>query len=102
MQAFPYASSELHMENTTNNNHVLQIIQQNTCNGITIPGLYFLATKVKGHYFDMVDKLQKWVCRAVSRSLAACLETLAYHRHLACQSFFIGIILGDVHHKWLI
>ena len=33
-------------------------------------------------YLDMLDKLQKWICRAVGPSLAASLEPLAHHQNV--------------------
>ena len=39
------------------------------------------------YYFELLDKLQKWICKAVGRSLAASLEPLAHRRNL------VGLIL---------
>ena len=49
-------------------------------------------------YLELLDKLQKWICRTVGPSLAASLEPLAH-----CQNvvFSIGITLVDVHLNWL-
>ena len=49
-------------------------------------------------YLELLDKLQKQICRIVSSSLAASLESLAHRRNLV---FSIGIILVDVHLNWL-
>ena len=37
-------------------------------------------------YLDLLDKLQKWICRIVGPSLAASLEPLAHHRNVASLS----------------
>ena len=34
-------------------------------------------------YLDLLDKLQKWICRIVGSSLAALLEPLAHRRNVA-------------------
>ena len=34
-------------------------------------------------YLDLLDKLQKWICRIVGPLLAASLEPLAHHRNVA-------------------
>ena len=47
-------------------------------------------------YLELLDKLQKRICRTVGPSLAASLKPLA-HR----QDFSIGITLIDVHLNWL-
>ena len=39
-------------------------------------------------YLDMLDKLQKRICRSVGPSFAASLEPLAHHRNAATLSFF--------------
>ena len=39
-------------------------------------------------YLDLLDKLQKQICRAVGPSLAASLEPLAHHRNAANLSIF--------------
>ena len=39
-------------------------------------------------YLEMLDKLQKWIYRTVGPSLAASLESLAYHWNLASLSLF--------------
>ena len=40
-------------------------------------------------YLDMLDKLQKWVCRTVGPSLAAFLELLAHRGNVANLSLFL-------------
>ena len=37
-------------------------------------------------YLDLLDKLQKWICRTVGPSLSASLEPLAHHRNVASLS----------------
>ena len=39
-------------------------------------------------YLELLDKLQKWICRTVGPSLATCLEPFAHHRNVASLSFF--------------
>ena len=39
-------------------------------------------------YLELLDKLQKRICRTVSPSLAASLEPLAHHRNVASLSLF--------------
>ena len=36
-----------------------------------------------GCYLELLDKLQKWICNTVSRSLTASLEPLAHHGNVA-------------------
>ena len=47
-------------------------------------------------YLELLDKLQKWICRTVGPSLAASLETLAHCENVASLRFFIGITLVHV------
>ena len=51
-------------------------------------------------YLELLDKLQKRICRTVDPSLAASLELLAYRLYVA-KVFPIGITLVDVHLNWL-
>ena len=39
-------------------------------------------------YLELLDKLQKRICRAVGPSLAASLEPMAYHQNVASLSLF--------------
>ena len=39
-------------------------------------------------YLDLLDKLQKQICRIAGPSLAASLEPLAHYRNVACSSLF--------------
>ena len=50
---------------------------------------------------ELLEKLQKRICRTVGPSLATFLEPLAHRRNLASLSLFIGITLVDVLQKWL-
>ena len=51
-------------------------------------------------YLELLDKLQKTICRTVSPSFAAFLEPLlAHHQNMAV--FSIGIALVDVLPNWL-
>ena len=40
-------------------------------------------------YSELLDKLQKRICRIVGPSLAACLEPLAHRRNVACFKSFL-------------
>ena len=48
-------------------------------------------------YLELLDKVQKRICRTVGPSLAASLETLAHRRNV----FSVGITLVDAHLNWL-
>ena len=45
-------------------------------------------------YLDLLDKLQKWICRIVGPSLAASLEPLTHCRNVASLSFFYRYYFG--------
>ena len=45
-------------------------------------------------YLDLLDKLQKRICRIVGRSFAASLEPLAYRRNVASLSLFYKYSFG--------
>ena len=45
-------------------------------------------------YLELLDKLQKWICRTVGPSLAASLEPLAHHRNVASLSLFYRYYFG--------
>ena len=45
-------------------------------------------------YLELLDKLQKWICRTVGPSLAACLEPLAHCRNVASLSLFYRYDFG--------
>ena len=51
-------------------------------------------------YLELLDKLQKGICRTAGSSLAASLEPLAHHRNIAILSLFYSYLV-DVHHNWL-
>ena len=48
-------------------------------------------------YMELLDKLQKWICRTVGPSLVASLEPLAHRRNVASLSLFY---LVDVQLNW--
>ena len=52
-------------------------------------------------FLEMLDKLQKRICRTVDPSLAASLEPLTHRQNVVNLSLFIGVTLVDVHLKWL-
>ena len=45
-------------------------------------------------YLELLDKLQKWICRTVGPSLAAFLEPLAHRRNVASLSLFYRYYFG--------
>ena len=45
-------------------------------------------------YMEFLNKLQKWICRTVSRSVAASLEPLAHHRNVASLILFCRYYFG--------
>ena len=45
-------------------------------------------------YLELLDKLQKWICRTVGPSLASSLEPLAHHRNVASLSLFYRYYFG--------
>ena len=45
-------------------------------------------------YLELLDKLQKWICRSVGPSLAASLEPLAHRRNVASLSLFYRYYFG--------
>ena len=47
-----------------------------------------------GCYLELLDKLQKQICRTVVPSQAACLESLAYHWNVASLSLFYKYYFG--------
>ena len=51
-------------------------------------------------YLELLDKLQKRICRAVDPSFAASLEYLAHRRNVASLSLFYRYSLVDVHLNW--
>ena len=52
-------------------------------------------------YLELLNKLQKRICRTVGTSLAASLDPLAHRRNVASLSLFYSYILVDVHQNWL-
>ena len=57
-------------------------------------------------YFEMLDKLQKWIWRMICPSLAACLEPLWHRRNVASLSLFSKYYFGrcssELAHHFLI
>ena len=53
-------------------------------------------------YLELLDKLQKWICRTAGPSVASSLEPLAHCQNIAMLSLSIGITVVDVHLNWLI
>ena len=45
-------------------------------------------------YLELLDKLQKWICRIVGPSLAASLESLAHHQNVASLHLFYRYYFG--------
>ena len=45
-------------------------------------------------YLELLDKLQKWICRAFGPSLAASLEPLAHRRNVTSLSVFYRYYFG--------
>ena len=45
-------------------------------------------------YLELLDKLQKWICRTVGPSLAASLEPLAHRRNVTSLSLFYRYYFG--------
>ena len=56
---------------------------------------------VHRYYSDMLDKMQKWVCRTVGFSFASFLESMSHGWKVANKVFSIGIALLDFHLNWL-
>ena len=55
--------------------------------------IYYLDLLLKC-YLDLLDKLQKQICRIVGPSLAASLEPLAHRRNVATLSLFYRYYFG--------
>ena len=45
-------------------------------------------------YLELLDKLQKWICRTVGPSLSASLEALAHHQNVAGLYLFYRYYFG--------
>ena len=45
-------------------------------------------------YLEMLDKLQKWICRTVGPALAASLDPLVHRRNVASLSFLYRFYFG--------
>ena len=46
---------------------------------------------------EILDKLQKWICKAAGPSLADSLQPLAFRPNVASEVFSKGIAMKDVH-----
>ena len=53
------------------------------------------------YYLELLDKLQKQICKTVSSILATSLEPLAHRQNVASLSLSIGITLVYVDLNWL-
>ena len=51
-------------------------------------------TGVPSCYLELLDKVQKWICRSVDPSLAASLEPLAHRRNVARLNLFYSCYFG--------
>ena len=49
---------------------------------------YHVSAGAPSCYLELLDKLQKWICRTVGLSLAASLEPFAHHGNVASLSLF--------------
>ena len=54
-----------------------------------------------GCYLELLDKLQKQICRTLGPSLAASLKTLTHRQNVASVSLFYRYYLGNVLRNWL-
>ena len=54
----------------------------------------YVWTGAPSYYLELLDQLQKWICRTVCPSLTASLETLAHCRNIASLSLFYRYYLG--------
>ena len=52
-------------------------------------------------YLELLDNLQKQICRTVGPSLASSLEPLAHHRNVASSSLFYRYCSVNVLENWL-
>ena len=55
---------------------------------------YHIRAGAPSCYLELLDKLQKWICRTVGPSLAASLEPLAHCQNVASLSLFYTYHLG--------
>ena len=55
---------------------------------------YHIWAGAPSFYLELLDKLQKRICRTVGLSLAASLESLAHHQNLARLSLFYRYYFG--------
>ena len=61
-----------------------------------LPGMEYCCVWVgfPSYCLELLDKLQKWICRTVGPSLAASLEPLAHRRNVASLSLFYRYYFG--------
>ena len=52
-------------------------------------------------YFELLDKLEKWICRIVVPSLSGSLETLAHSENVGSFSLFYRYYFGRCYLNWL-
>ena len=57
-------------------------------------GILFSWAGAPSYYFDLLDKLQKQICRTLGPSLAACLEPLADCSNVTSLSLFYRYYFG--------
>ena len=53
------------------------------------------------YYLDLLDKLQKWICRTVFLHLLLLLNPWLIVEMLSAEDFSIGITLVDAHLSWM-
>ena len=51
-------------------------------------------------YLELLNKLQRRICRTVDPSLAASFESLVHRRNVVSLGLFYSITLGDVYLNW--
>ena len=58
-------------------------------------------------YLELLDKLEKWICRIVGPSVTTSLELMAHHKNVASLRFSVGITIipnflwTDIYLNWL-
>ena len=64
------------------------------CSSINLPYSCHVWSGAPSCYLELLDKLQKWICRTVGPSLAASLEPLAHCQNVASLSLFYRYYFG--------
>ena len=59
----------------------------------TMHGILLLWVGTPNCYLELLNKLQKWICRTAGPSLAASLEPLAHCRNVAYISLFYSFLI---------